>query len=126
MPAGIPGRGTRVAAGTNQGTAAQPLYHRLESPTQTPVHATKQVYSRELWGRPHGFGGTTPSAKAYPGPLPLGRRGIEFTTPVAPTHRTPSVVYWMYGYHPGILLRRVGPDDVAVIPITVTQNTQVP
>ena len=100
-----------------------PAYHRLESPTQTRADAQRQQISGELWGRP-AWGSGIASVKAYRGPLPAGARGIEFVTPVAPSRGrgTPHEARWYIG-DPGVAENAQG---YAVIPITVTKNTQVP
>jgi hypothetical protein len=63
------------------------LYHRFESPTQTPGTAIVQEKSLKIWGQPSKFVGT-PYVQAYKGPLPKGARGIEFRTNVAPDAST--------------------------------------
>ena len=70
-----------------------------------------------------GPGSSIPSVKAYRGAMPPGRRGVEFTTPIAP-HRgagTPYEARWYYPPHtPGVLARRnAAGEDFAAIPATV-------
>jgi hypothetical protein len=78
------------------------IYHRRESPTQTPEDALKQVESLELWGHESRYGG--PSVRAYVGPLPLGVRGIEFRTDCPPDHGSPpSKASWTPS-RPGVRL----------------------
>jgi len=63
-----------------------------------------------------------PCVKAYRGKLPSGRRGIEFTTPVAPTGGTgtPYEARW-YLHTPGVTLKQNAQnEDFAVIPAIVT------
>ena len=96
-----------------------PLYHRIESPTQTPLDALNQIRSGELWGQAARYS-DTPSAKAYSGALPEGERGVEFTTTVPPDPGgAPGLVNWS-GPRPGVELR----GDYAAICIVVTKNTQ--
>lgn len=101
----------------------QPPYHRVESPTQTSADAKAQVASGEIWGRP-ARGSNIPSVKAYRNQLPANRRGIEFITQVTPSKGSGSLfeARWYYG-DPGVLQNSAG---FAVIPATVTKNTQVP
>lgn len=59
-------------------------FHRLRnSTTQTTSTDQKQIDSGMLWGTTP-RGGKGPTAQAYFGPLPSGRSGIEFVTPVRP------------------------------------------
>jgi hypothetical protein len=101
-------------------------YHRLESPTQTRVDAQVQTTSGELWGRASSTS-TLPSVKAYRNDLPDGARGIEFETAIAPTpgSGTPHEARWYLGTN-GVQHIQIGIVDYAVIPISVTKNTQVP
>jgi hypothetical protein len=59
------------------------LYHRIESPTQPAEIALVQRQTGKLRGYP-ALGSIIPKVKAYDGPLPEGKRGIEFTTDVPP------------------------------------------
>lgn len=70
-------------------------FHRLESPTQTKETARKQQESGQLWGKPPRYGLDVPTVKAYVGPLPNGKRGIEFWTDTKPTNESPVRAYWM-------------------------------
>jgi hypothetical protein len=97
---------------------ATQVYHRVETRTQTPATAARQVQSMEVWGRARKNGGAFPSVHAYWGPLPPGANGIEFTTNVPPTHPSPSMAVWVHGYHPDIALRQNGADVFAAIPVT--------
>jgi len=111
-----------LGAGRGSG---DPVYHRLEAhPNQTAQIAAQQVASREIWGRPIGNGGAFPAVKAYWGPLPPGQNGIEFTTPIPPTHPNPSMALWIHGYHPSIRRISGNPDDFAAI--TVSSIRKVP
>lgn len=66
-------------------TSSVKVYHRLASRTQTPHDAAMQETSGEIWGRAP-RDSDIPKVKAYPGPLPPGAKGIEFTTDVEPDH----------------------------------------
>jgi hypothetical protein len=55
-PARISTRGGMQSGGPTHapvivGVAGTPLYHRVETPTQTRTDAVQQVNSREVWGR---------------------------------------------------------------------------
>lgn len=104
-------------------TAPPQVYHRVETPTQTAAVARMQARSGEVWGQP-ARGSNLPCVKAYFGPLPNGRRGIEFTTTVPhdPRFGDPVEARWYHGWTPGVRLNNHG---FAVIPATVT-NKQVP
>ena len=95
------------------------VYHRLESPTQTPADAAQQEASGEIWGRAP-QGSFIPAVQAYIGPLPPGARGIEFTTgvPVDPGS-PPGQAYWR-GPRAGVTVE----DDFAKIRVVVTRNGQ--
>jgi len=96
-----------------------PYYHREQSPTQTPEVARMQEASGEIWGRAP-RGSDIPTVQAYPGRLPEGRKGIEFTTPVKPSSVNPKGdVRWRKG-DPGV----ISDDDFAKIPVCITRNTQ--
>lgn len=100
---------------------ARRLYNRLESTTQSPEVARLQEERGELWGGVPRWG-VHPAVQAYDGPLPAGRRGIEFTTDVEPdVGHAPGLPTWR-GPRPGVTLD----GDVAKIKITVTKNTQSP
>lgn len=45
--------------------------------------ARQQEASGEMWGR-HPSSGFAPMVEAYRGPLPVGKRGVEFITDVSP------------------------------------------
>jgi hypothetical protein len=94
-------------------------FHRLESPTQTSVTASKQERSGEIWGRPN-RGSAVPSVDAYQGPLSPGARGVEFTTDVPPNPWSPPGRARWYGDRPGV--RNEG--GYAKICGRVTKNTQ--
>ena len=95
-------------------------YHRLESPTQTEADARLQVSTMMVCGRGarQAGGGMSdiPSVKAYLGPLPGNRKGIEFTTDIVPSsiaNAPPGGVFWHAG-RPGVIVN--GPS--ACIPVT--------
>jgi hypothetical protein len=72
-------------------------------------------------------GGQGPTVRAYNGPLPVGARGVEFTTAVAPEPGAGvplpgGPVRWYGGITPGVV---VNPEGYAVIPAIITRNTQV-
>lgn len=95
------------------------MYHRLESATQTAEVAAQQEASGELWGRAPRWG-IEPAVQAFDGPLPPGRRGIEFTTDVEPdADGFPGLPTWR-GPRPGVTVE----DDFAKIGITVLRNAQ--
>ncbi|KGF68694.1 hypothetical protein LL06_15070 [Hoeflea sp. BAL378] len=103
-------------------------FHRVRSPTQSYEVALQQKDSGEIWGRPHGIGGRFPKVKAYILPLCAGEpagtlcadeQGIEFSTRVRPTVKTPSgVVYWDNARGPidGI---RVVDDETIALEVTI-------
>lgn len=94
-------------------------FHKLESPTQTTEDAKRQETVEELWGRTP-RGGLVPAVQAYFGPLPPGRRGIEFTTEVEPdAGRPPGQAFWS-GPRPGVEIA----GDFAKIKIRMLKNTQ--
>jgi hypothetical protein len=95
------------------------IYHRLESPTQTPADSRAQQTSGELWGRPSRFS-TIAKVKAYEGPLPRGDRGIEFSTDVAPDPGCPPGQAFWSASNPGV---RVG-GDVVKLHVTITKVRQ--
>ena len=103
----------------SRGRPSPAVFHRLESPTQTPSDAAAQQSSGQLWGKGFRDSGV-PYVQAFTGPLPAGARGIEFTTPVPQSkYSRPGFAAWTPGT-PGVVIE----GDVAKIPITVTKNTQ--
>ena len=100
----------------NAGRSASAVYHRLRSRTQTPAHDQMQVSSGQVCGRA-GWGSHIPSVKAYPGPLPTGASGIEFTTHVALSagRSSLSMVKWYQG-DPGVINSGTG---LVCIPVTI-------
>jgi hypothetical protein len=75
--------GLAIGGSVQEGASPRRIYHRKESPTQTPETAKQQEISGELWGYPS-ITSDEPKVKAYDGPLRDGERGIEFTTDVDP------------------------------------------
>jgi hypothetical protein len=66
-----------------------------------------QEQSREIWGR-SARGSSQPSVNAYPGNLP-DRRGIEFTTDIAPMPGSaPNEARWYWEWCPGVLAAAEG------------------
>jgi hypothetical protein len=57
------------------------IYHRIETSTQTPEDARRQVETSEIWGQASRYS-DSPKVKAYVGPLPEGKKGVEFDTDV--------------------------------------------
>lgn len=118
----IPSDKTNTNSNTQRSSEENcPIYHRLESPTQTPEIAAIQQSTGEIWGA-GAFHSDLPAVKAYRGPLPPGAFGIEFTTSAEPRKNTsPGLALW-YSGQPGVTLNGQG---YAVIPATIIKNTQV-
>ena len=96
------------------------LYHRLESPSQSPADAAQQQISGEIWGQAS-IWSATPKVKAYRGPLLPGKRGVEFVTDVPPdVGSAPYRPEWS-GPRPGVEVA----GGFAKINVVVTKNTQV-
>ena len=102
------------------GYSGERIYHRLESPTQTPADAARQQASGEIWGR-SALGSFIPKVKAYRGPLPGDARGIEFVSAVQPDAGSARLRVDWSGPRPGVRIE----GDVAKIEVVVTKNTQV-
>ena len=111
-----------VVVGVPGGTC----FHRLESPTQTNVDAATQVASMQIWGAA-ARGSGLPSVKAYRNTLPQ-RRGIEFSTPVAPTlgRGTPYEARWYIGTAGVLSIAARSGGPYAAIQISYIKNAQVP
>ena len=106
------------------GGSSRPVYHRLESRTQPQGIVVIQQQSGTIRGYP-ALGSLIPKVKAYGGPLPAGRRGIEFTTDVPPDLGcAPGRPTWS-GNRQGVSIRT---DDqgreYAEISVVITKNTQ--
>lgn len=100
------------------------VYHRKQSPTQTPETARLQEESGEIWGtynRDLGGGRTVfPSVDAFVGPLAAGEAGIEFITDVPPDpHTRPKFARWT-GPREGVRIE----GDWAKIRVVVIRNAQ--
>jgi hypothetical protein len=95
-------------------------YHRLDSPTQTPFDAIKQVESQEIWGKTPRTG-YLPKVQAYLGSLPSDVRGIEFTTDIEPDPGCPPRQAFWSGEREGVRLE----DGFAKIAVTIIRCTQV-
>ncbi|WP_409464318.1 hypothetical protein [Amycolatopsis sp. GA6-003] len=94
-------------------------YHRLESPSQSPETARLIEESNEVWGRTPRHG-SNPAVRAWNGPLPPDRRGVEFYTDVKPH---------FYGSKSGLREWRAAQgipveDEFAKLEVVVTKNTQ--
>lgn len=101
-------------------TDESPRYHRLESPTQTADTAKLQEQSGEIWGRTP-QGGREPAVQAYLGPLPPGKRGIEFTTGIPPNPGSPPRIKYWSGPRSGVRVE----EGYAIISVVITRNTQI-
>lgn len=120
MGRGLP-QGDRSAATPRSDAAAEDggVYHRIESPTQTPDDAKRQAATGEVWGHPSTWS-DIPKVKAYSGPLAAGRRGIEFRTVVPPdAGGAPGRPEWS-GPRDGVVVEH----GIAKLSCTVTRNTQ--
>jgi hypothetical protein len=91
--------------GSEQGGARHGPFHRLESPSQTAADTLEQVRTSEMWGRP-AFLSDIPKVKAYRGPLPAGRRGIEFRTGALPDSGSPPQKIFWTALREGVRLER--------------------
>lgn len=105
--------------------AAHHLYQRLESPTQPTDGAAFQHASGIVRGYP-ARGSLLPKVKAFDGPLPAGKGGIEFTTDVPPDRGcAPGLPTWS-GSRPGVV---AGIDELrgsfVEIRVAVIRNTQI-
>jgi hypothetical protein len=81
-------------------------YHRVKTETQTIGDAIKQQNSMQVFGFPprHNNQSDIPKVKAFDGPLPEGREGIEFTTGVEPDRGSrPGKPCWS-GPRPGVIV----------------------
>lgn len=99
-----------------------PVYHRLESPTQTAADAKKQEQSNEVWGGANRNSWVTdrPSVDAYVGPLKAGTRGIEFETAVPPDPGQPPGRARWTGPRDGVRVEA----GFAKLEVRITRNTQ--
>jgi len=101
-----------------------PVYHRLESPSQSAEVAETQESSGEIWGTYNrdmmGCRSPFPSVDAYVGPLPKGARGIEFTSEIPPDPGTPPHLARWTKRRDGVIIE----GDFARLRVRVTRNTQ--
>lgn len=98
-----------------------PVYHRLQSPSQSRRTAEQQRKSGEVWGRAP-WGSDIPTDQAFVGPLPARETGVQFETDVEPSKINPLSleVRWRLG-DPGVMLRSENGEDFAAITVTVTK-----
>jgi hypothetical protein len=94
-------------------------YHRFQSA------AVNELVERTglLGGHParNIAAGFVPKVKAYEGPLPPGRAGIEFVTSVAPDlHHVPGCPVWS-GPRTGVVASMEEP-DLVLIPVTIVKR----
>ena len=95
------------------------LYHRPESPTQTPENAARQQQLLEV--RAVAMRGTTVTrVRAYVGRLPKGARGVEFDTDVTPDEGSPPGEARWTGPRLGIVVE----DRVAKLSVSSVENRQ--
>jgi hypothetical protein len=95
------------------------IYHRRESPTQSPADALEQEKTREIWGKISRYS-FEPRVRAYVGPLPDGVRGVEFHTDVRPDEGSaPGYAEWTGG-RPGVKLD----GDIAKLAVDRVINRQ--
>jgi hypothetical protein len=112
--------GMSIGLGGGSATLYGP-YHRVESPSQPKHVAAQQETSGEMWGQSSPFS-AIPSVKAYRGPLPSTRRGIEFYTYVKPHNDPhPTDVRWL-DTTAGVQTK---PNGFVAIPVVRIKNTQV-
>jgi hypothetical protein len=105
------------------GDAEERVYHRLASSTQTEGDTEQQLTSGEIWGRPSVWS-NFPKVKAYSGPLPQGRAGIEFRTSVPPDPGgAPGRPEWS-GPRPGVTVEEGVAKLVCVITKVVTTRPE--
>jgi len=100
------------------------VYHRVESPSQSPEIASLQESSGEIWGTFNrdmmGGRSGSPSVDAYVGPLRTGARGVEFVTDVPPDRHTPPWLARWTGPRDGVIID----GEFAKLRVMVTKNTQ--
>lgn len=98
-------------------------FHRVETRLQTAADAAMIEKSGELWGSAR-RGSDIPQVQAYDGFLPVGRRGIEFFTSVAPDDGcVKGQPVWTLG-RPDVAYRQKDGRDFAAIPVKVIRNAQ--
>ena len=112
-----------AAASTSERDNNSRVYHRVESPTQTPQDAARQQRTGTVAGYA-ARGSDIPTVKAYDGPLAPGQRGIEFTTSVTPASGgVPGQPKWYPG-QPGVLVVEGPKGPMALIQADILRNTQ--
>ena len=81
-------------------------FHRRESPSQTVDDAKRQGASMEIWGAlaRNTAQSNLPCVKAYRNKLPIGQRGVDFETNVAPEPGSgaPNEARWYLNITPGV------------------------
>lgn len=96
------------------------IYHRKATGNENQdfYTAISQVSSGEIWGGLALYGSAFPTVRAFPGPLPEGRDGVEFETDVPPSPGSPrSEVYWkLHASSPQVL---AADGDFARIPVKI-------
>jgi WD40 repeat protein/HEAT repeat protein len=99
-----------------------PVYHRLESSSQTIEIAKLQEESLEIWGgvNKNHSGSEIPIVKAHKGFLPKGSRGIEFTTNIPPDSGTPSTFAYWNGNREELTIK----GDMAILKVLTVNNFQ--
>jgi hypothetical protein len=103
---------------SGSGSVVYGPYHRLRNQsTQSDSVAVMQQQSREVWGLAARWSHLR-AVKAYMGPLPSNREGIEFMTGVAPSSSCPYNIFWYEG-DPGV---RINAQGYAVISVTVIKK----
>jgi hypothetical protein len=100
------------------------IYHRLATGKQNQDFHTAlcQVTSGEIWGKRAFNGGGFACVRAFPGPLPEGKDGVEFSTSVPPTRgaSTPKETYWkLHEQSPEVMSAQ--DDEFARIKATIRQ-----
>ncbi len=93
-------------------------FHRLQSKDLN----RRVEASGKLWGKParNIYAGRTPCVKAYEGPLPQGRTGIEFYTPIKPgLGSQPGKARWFRGEE-GV--EEINGEEAVAIPVRITRR----
>jgi hypothetical protein len=94
--------------------AAPPVYHRFQDAETSKL----MIESGKAGGRP-AWHSDIPKVKAFLGPLPPDRPGIEFTTDVVPDRGCPpGYAYWSGG-RPGIEV--LESNELVAIAVTITK-----
>lgn len=98
-----------------------PIYHRLATGkmNQDLYTMVAQVSSQQMWGARSFNGDGFPTVRAYAGPLPEGRDGVEFSTDVKTYYGAgPSEIQWKHvdGCDPRVCLVN---EDFCSIPVVI-------